>query len=220
MCEALSSSVHLINRLPFRILNNVSPLFKLFGHSSLYFYLRIFGCVCFVHLPAHERHKLISQSVKCVFIGYVIPQKGYVCYDPHGCRIRVSRNVILFENQYFFSSHVELLFTSFPLLLSFFIPQQWWKGSNLVLCMKDIVDMSLIPLPLCPLPILTWCLILLLFPPLFVGLLVFLDPLIGIDFSLMSLLSLLYPLFHSLLLQTGHVTYMLAKCNASRTSST
>jgi hypothetical protein len=36
----------------------------------------------------------------------------------------------------------------------------------------------------------------------------------------MSLLSLLYPLFHSLLLQTGHETYMLAKCNASRTSST
>jgi len=148
-----------------------------------------------VHLPAHERHKLISQSVKCVFLGYAIPQKGYVCYDPYGCRIRVSRNVILFENQYFFSSHVELLFTSFPLLPSFFIPQQWWKGSNLILCMKDIVNMSLIPLPLCPLPILTWCLILLLFPPLFIGLLVFLDPLIGIDFSLMSLLSLLYPLF-------------------------
>ena len=73
--------------------------------------------------------------------------------------------------------------------------QQLWNGLNLVFCMRDIVDMSLVPLPLCLLPILTWYLILLLFPPLFVGLLVLLDPLIGMVSSLLSLLSLLYPLF-------------------------
>lgn len=28
--------------------------------------------VIFVHLPPHERHKLSTQSVKCVFIGYNI----------------------------------------------------------------------------------------------------------------------------------------------------
>jgi hypothetical protein len=194
-CEALSTSVYLINRLPSPTLNHVSPFFKLFGHSPLYYDLRTFGCVCFVHLPAHERHKLTAQSVKCIFLGYAIPQKGYVCYDPHVCRIRVSRNVIFFENQYFFPSHVELPSASLPFLPSFFIPQQLWKSSNLVLYMKDVVDMSLIPLPLCPLPILTRCLILLQLPPLFVSLLAFLDPLIGMDSSLLSLLSLLYPLF-------------------------
>jgi len=119
-CEALSTSVYLINRLPSPTLNHVSPFFKLFGHSPLYYDLRTFGCVCFVHLPAHERHKLTAQSVKCIFLGYAIPQKGYVCYDPHVCRIRVSRNVIFFENQYFFPSHVELPSASLPFLPSFF----------------------------------------------------------------------------------------------------
>jgi transposase InsO family protein len=95
-CETLSTSVHLINRLLSPMLNHVSPFFKLFGHSSLYSDLRTFGCVCFLHLPAHERHKLTTQSVKCAFLGYAIPQKGYVCYDPHVRRIRVSRNVIFF----------------------------------------------------------------------------------------------------------------------------
>ena len=47
------------------------------------------------------------------------PLKGYVCYDPHALRIRVSWNVILFENQYFFPSHVELPSASVFLLPSF-----------------------------------------------------------------------------------------------------
>jgi hypothetical protein len=84
----------------------------------------------------------------------------------------------------------------YPFCLVFLIPQQLWKGSNLALFMKDIVDLSLMPLPLCSLLIMTRRLILLLLPPLFVGILVLFDPLIGIvSSSLLSLLLLLYPLF-------------------------
>ena len=118
-CEALSTAVHLINRLPSPTTNHVSLFSKLFGHSPLYSDLRTFSCVCFVHLPPHERHKLTAQSVKCVFLGYAIPHKGYVCYDPHAYRIRVFRNVIFFENQYFFPSHVQLSSASISLLLIF-----------------------------------------------------------------------------------------------------
>ena len=75
--------------------------------------------------------------------------------------------------------------------LIFLNPQQLWKGSNLVFSMKDVVDMSPVPLPLCPLPILTQHLILLLLPPLFVGLLVFLDFLINGFFSPVSLVATL-----------------------------
>jgi transposase InsO family protein len=119
LCETLSTSVHLINRLPSPTLNHVSPFFKLFGHSSLYSNLRTFGCVCYFHLPTHERYKLTTQSVKCAFLGYAIPQKGYVCYDPHVRRIRVSRNVIFFKNQYFFPSHIEQPSAFLSLLPSF-----------------------------------------------------------------------------------------------------
>ena len=59
-CEALSTAVHLINRLPSPMLNHVSPFSKLFGHYPLYYDLRTFGCVCFVHLPTHEQHKLTA----------------------------------------------------------------------------------------------------------------------------------------------------------------
>ena len=119
-CETLFTAIHLVNHLPSPMLNHVSPFSKLFGHSPLYSDLCTFGCVCFVHLPTHERHKLTVQSVKCVFLSYAISHKGYVYYDPHARRIQVSWNLIFFENQYFFSSHVELPSASISLLPNFF----------------------------------------------------------------------------------------------------
>ena len=79
-----------------------SPYFSLFAKQPSYDNLRVFGCVCFVHLPPHERHKLSSQSVRCSFLGYNVCQKGFVCYDPTLHRTCISRSVIFFENQHFF----------------------------------------------------------------------------------------------------------------------
>ncbi|XP_073223425.1 uncharacterized protein [Cicer arietinum] len=56
--------------------------------------LRTFGCLCFVHLPPFERHKLGVQSAQCTFIGYTYSHKGFVCYDISNQRFRISRNVI------------------------------------------------------------------------------------------------------------------------------
>ena len=71
--------------------------------------MHTFGCVCFVHFPSHESHKLSAQSVKCAFMGYSISHKGYVCYDPCSNKFRISRHVVFFENQSFFSTHVASL---------------------------------------------------------------------------------------------------------------
>ncbi|RVX14988.1 hypothetical protein CK203_007683 [Vitis vinifera] len=65
-----------------------------------------------------NRH-LLDVFVKCAFLGYAIPHKGYVCYDPHARHIQVSHNVIFFDNQYFSPFHVELPSTSVSLLPSF-----------------------------------------------------------------------------------------------------
>ncbi|RVX22750.1 Retrovirus-related Pol polyprotein from transposon TNT 1-94 [Vitis vinifera] len=73
--EALKIATHLINRLPSQVLHMESPYFRLFAKQPSYDHLRIFGCVCFVHLPPHERQIICS-----------------IC----------SMNVIFFENQHFF----------------------------------------------------------------------------------------------------------------------
>jgi hypothetical protein len=102
--EALSTAVHLINRLPSQVLNFASPYSILFGVIPEYDSLHVFGCVCFVHLPFTERNKLSAQAARCAFLGYSNSHKGFVCYDANAHKIRISRNVIFFENQNFFPS--------------------------------------------------------------------------------------------------------------------
>ncbi|WVY98629.1 hypothetical protein V8G54_030780 [Vigna mungo] len=104
-CEALSTAVHLINKLSSPSISNESPFTRLFGHPPDYSTLRIFGCACYVHLPPHECTKLTAQSVECAFLGYSPHQKGFLCYDPNLNRTRVSRNVIFLESVYFFANH-------------------------------------------------------------------------------------------------------------------
>ena len=74
----------------------------MFGSSSSYDSLRVFGCVCFFLLQDHERNKLQSHSHLCCFLGYGIGKKGYRCYDPISKRLRVSRHVVFWEHKTFY----------------------------------------------------------------------------------------------------------------------
>ena len=66
--EALKTAFHLINRLPCQVLHMESPYFSLFAKQPSYDHLRIFGCVCFVHLPPHER-QIICLICSMCFLG-------------------------------------------------------------------------------------------------------------------------------------------------------
>ena len=104
LVEALSTTVFLINRLPSIVIDFDSPFFRLFKTQPDYSDLHTFGCVCFVHLPPFERHKLGAQSVQCAFMGYSNSHKGFVCFDVSNHRFRVLRNVTFFYNQFMFHS--------------------------------------------------------------------------------------------------------------------
>jgi hypothetical protein len=58
--EALPTIVYLINHLPSQTLNLDPPYFFLFGVPPNYNSLHVFGCICFVHLPTIEHHKLAA----------------------------------------------------------------------------------------------------------------------------------------------------------------
>ena len=105
--EALSTATYLTNRLPTKSLNFKTPLDTLQTHSpvmsSVTLPHRVFRCVVYVHLPRRVKHKLEPRTIKCVFLGYGVTQKGYRCFDPVQNKMYTTMDCDFFENSYFFS---------------------------------------------------------------------------------------------------------------------
>nr|KYP73851.1 Retrovirus-related Pol polyprotein from transposon TNT 1-94 [Cajanus cajan] len=107
--EAVLTATYLINRLPTRILNGISPIESLLSFvpscpliSSLP--SRVFGCTFFVHSHHPNRSKLDPKALKCVFIGYPSNKKGYKCYHPQSRRVFITMDVTFHETQSFYVS--------------------------------------------------------------------------------------------------------------------
>ncbi|PKU63100.1 putative mitochondrial protein [Dendrobium catenatum] len=96
--EALTTAVHLINRLPSHTTWQKTPLQLMFNIKPDYKHLRPFGCACFPLLPAHSHTKLQPNSILCVFIGYSEKHKGYKCLNQTNNTIIISRHVKFTES--------------------------------------------------------------------------------------------------------------------------
>jgi hypothetical protein len=88
--EAALTTIYTFNRVSSPTNLNRCPYELLHCSPPDYQSLRIFGCVCFVLLPPHERTKLEPRSCLCCFLGYGIEHKGYRCYNPISKRLCIS----------------------------------------------------------------------------------------------------------------------------------
>ncbi len=65
--DAFQTACYLINRLPSKLLHNISPFEKLFTTSPNHSFFKIFGCACWPNLRPYNTHKLEPHSLHCVF---------------------------------------------------------------------------------------------------------------------------------------------------------
>lgn len=74
-------------------------------------YFRIFGSVCYVHVPKSNRTKLDPKSRKCIFVGYDPCRKGWKCMNPETKNCVTSRDVVFDEvsTYYTISNDVTIL---------------------------------------------------------------------------------------------------------------
>ena len=98
--DAFLTSVFLINRLPTKVLDSLTPYFLLHKTEPTYMDLRVFGCACYPLLRPYNDHKLAFRSKKCIFLGYSNFQKGYRCLDLATKRVYISRHVIFDEHSF------------------------------------------------------------------------------------------------------------------------
>ena len=103
------TATYLINQLPSRVLEYKSPYEILKGRKIDLTHLKVFGCVCFVHIQALNRDKLDARATKCVFMGYSSTQKGYKCFNPvtkkvhcvKRCEVRRRLSLFHFQRNYY-----------------------------------------------------------------------------------------------------------------------
>ena len=79
--EAVSTSVYLLNRLPTKSVQRKTPIEAWSGEKPSVKHLKVFGSLCYLHVPSIKRGKLDERAEKGVFIGYAIESKGYRIYS-------------------------------------------------------------------------------------------------------------------------------------------
>ena len=127
-------SVYLINRMPTKVLSSNSPYFLVHGSLPTYSTLRVFCCVCYVHLVSREHNKLSPKSVKCMYLGFGDTQKGFRYYDPISRRVRY-HDMLCFLNTLLFILCLHLLHTHCILQSSLYFPRfLLLRVLSLILC--------------------------------------------------------------------------------------
>jgi len=77
----------------------------LFPHEPLHpLPFKVFWSTCFVHNFSSSLDKFSPRSDKCVFLGFIISQKGYKCFSPSLNRYFVSTNVTFNKSSIYFKS--------------------------------------------------------------------------------------------------------------------
>ncbi|MCO5592346.1 hypothetical protein L7F22_046347 [Adiantum nelumboides] len=101
--EAVNTSVYIMNRTPTVVVHGVTHEEKYSGKKPDLSHLKVFECIAYVHISDELHTKLDPKAEKCIFVGYSIEQKGYRCYNPSFCELRLSRDVVFDETASWYS---------------------------------------------------------------------------------------------------------------------
>lgn len=107
--EAINTAVYVLNRVSSRTLHGDTPYTKWYGLKPDVSYFRIFGSLCYAHIPKPLCRKLDSKARECIFVGYCTTSKAYRLWCPREKKIVITRDVIFDEET---SSHFSTLNSS------------------------------------------------------------------------------------------------------------
>ncbi|OIT39954.1 retrovirus-related pol polyprotein from transposon tnt 1-94, partial [Nicotiana attenuata] len=93
----MKCAAYVINMMPLSPNNLKSPYELMFGKNPCMKHLRVFGSICYVHIPVSQHSKLDTKARKCIFVRYDERKKGWKFMDPKTHLFVVSRDVIFDE---------------------------------------------------------------------------------------------------------------------------
>nr|GEX60086.1 zinc finger, CCHC-type [Tanacetum cinerariifolium] len=97
--EAVKHAIYILNNVPTKALEDITPYEAIKQRKSNLGNLRIFGCIAYAKIPSQHLTKLDDRSIKMVYLGNEPGSKAYLLFDPITQRICVSRDVKFKENE-------------------------------------------------------------------------------------------------------------------------
>lgn len=91
--EAVNTAVYLLNRLPTKALDKKTPFEAWYGVKPDVTHLKVFGSICFTHIPNVKRDKLSQKAEIGILVGYCGNAKGFRVYNPQTKKIISSRDI-------------------------------------------------------------------------------------------------------------------------------
>ncbi|KAI5352878.1 hypothetical protein L3X38_005770 [Prunus dulcis] len=79
--KAVNISLYILNRCPTKALSKRTPFEAYSGRKPGVKHLKVFGSLCYAHVPKQQRQKLDFASKRCIFLGYGSCEKGYRLYN-------------------------------------------------------------------------------------------------------------------------------------------
>jgi hypothetical protein len=94
--EAVTTAAYILNKCPTKKLNLKVPEEAWCGRKPSVKHFKVFGSLCYKHVPDARRSKLEDKSEIMILIGYH-PTGAYKLYNPVNQKVHFSRDVIVNE---------------------------------------------------------------------------------------------------------------------------
>ena len=72
LAKAVHTTVHILNKCPTKALKDKTPVEAWSGIKPSVSHFKIFGCICYTHVPIEKRTKLDEKSQKNVFFFVIV----------------------------------------------------------------------------------------------------------------------------------------------------
>ena len=96
--EAVYTAVYLTNRCPTKAVWGKTPFEAWRGRKPSLNHLKVFGSICYAHIPKVHRSKFGEASERCIFVGYSSMSKGYRIFSLAENKVFISRDIQVDEN--------------------------------------------------------------------------------------------------------------------------
>nr|KYP39567.1 Retrovirus-related Pol polyprotein from transposon TNT 1-94 [Cajanus cajan] len=94
--EAVATAAYILNLCPTKRIKEKTPEEVWSKKKPSVKHLKVFGSICWRHIPDERRRKLDDRSMKLILVGYH-PTGAYKLYDPITKKITISRDIIVDE---------------------------------------------------------------------------------------------------------------------------